>query len=64
MRTREEAAELYMAIYSKFSRLKKRRFACFEGQKLFRFGNAWRRNSFNGTKVVILEDNDKKLFIV
>ena len=64
MRTCEEATTLYMAIRKKFGPRKKRKLACFEGQKFFRFGNSWRRLSFDKTKTIVLNDDEEKLLIL
>lgn len=61
IRTREQAVKDYVNIRSRMSLGEKRVLAKFEGQQFFRFGNSWRRLSFDGLSEVILFDGEDYL---
>ena len=63
-RTREQAVEDYMKIRSRMNLSKKRALVKFEGQRFFRFGNSWRRLSFDGSSEVVLVDDGNDLKVI
>ena len=63
MRTREEAGETYFEIYRKSSQKIKKFLSAFEGTKIFRFGNSWKRKGVKGEEVVLPDSSNQLHFI-
>ena len=61
IRTREEAAELYLARRRSLSPEQKVVLAPLEGKRFFRFGNSWRRLS--GLVEAIVNDGEDKVVV-
>ncbi len=57
-RSLEDANKVYMKIYQQNKKI----MSVFEGERIFRSGNSWKRIGYNGEEIILFDDVDNLYF--